>query len=204
MPIKRIQKWVLHPLTALLFASAMSFFVKTFGILDFSFAPHFVFIGFFASYLLFSRKYDLSLSVVFFCLSLWGSHKAWQIYSHPDISAEWRLKWLASGLSARVMTKELGLHPLQDGDTFRVPLTKDALQNPNQEHDVIFYKAQHCQNENCPLELKEIIKNENQSVKDSASFWYIADQNHVLTVALESGQTYVVVNQKLVPVDDSL
>lgn len=65
-----LQKYVLHPLTALLLAAGLTQFIHHFQLIDVPYAATLSFLIVFASYLLLSKKYDPILSVICLFLAL--------------------------------------------------------------------------------------------------------------------------------------
>lgn len=81
------QKYFLHPLTALIMALSAYHFVDHYALLDFRGAPHAVFVVIFLAYLLLAKKYDPSLSVIFFLIALFAGYKAYKIPEHAPNQA---------------------------------------------------------------------------------------------------------------------
>lgn len=82
-----LQKYVLHPITALFLGWGVARFVDHYHLLEFPWAPEICFALFATSYLLLSRKYDLVLSLVFLVLALGIFTQSWQMKT-PAVSVE--------------------------------------------------------------------------------------------------------------------
>lgn len=75
----KFQKYFLHPLTAVLFAGSAFAFLSHYDLLQIPYVEYITFAWIVMGYLLFSQKYDLSLSVGFFLFSLFIGYKAYSI-----------------------------------------------------------------------------------------------------------------------------
>jgi hypothetical protein len=74
------QKYIIHPLTALLFAVGTAKFIEHYQILEFPYAWLISFILVAVGYLFLSRKYDPSLSIVFFLASGFVGYQAMNLH----------------------------------------------------------------------------------------------------------------------------
>lgn len=74
-----LQKYILHPITALLLGWGVARFVGHYHLLEFSGASGICFALFAVAYLLLSRKYDLVLSIVFLVVALGIFTQSWQM-----------------------------------------------------------------------------------------------------------------------------
>lgn len=86
--MKTVQKFVIHPITALFFAFAVTRFIHHFQILEFSYAAVLSFILVFLGYVLLSRKYDPILSYIFLAGALFIGFKALQLPERIHVISE--------------------------------------------------------------------------------------------------------------------
>jgi len=97
--MKRLQKYALHPLTALLFAYTVAQFIHHFQLVEFAYASAASFVIVFVGYILLAQKYEASLSILFLIVALFLGYKAFALQKKVEVKPEAMEKRLIEKLS---------------------------------------------------------------------------------------------------------
>jgi len=83
-----LQKYILHPVMALIFAFGVARFVEHFQLLEFAYGAVLSFIFVFLGTLLLARKYDLSLTYIFLAGALFIGYKAFSLTDKKQVVSD--------------------------------------------------------------------------------------------------------------------
>lgn len=170
-----LQKYVLHPITALLLGWGMARFVGHYHLLEFPFAPEVSFALFVSAYLLLSRKYDLVLSIIFFVLAVGIFSKSWQM--KPLIAPMEPIEKIATR-QLSLITALTKSYKISHGH-FPTKIEDLAAQELNSSPLVFSF----CEINSCSQEIKTSLKEEptfviaaqNKSDDKPGQLWYMTD-----------------------------
>jgi len=105
----KTQKYFLHPLTAIFFATAAALTVYHYQLIDFSYSHYAVFGFVFLSYMFLSKKYDPSMTYIFLLVAAFIFYKGLQIKPLPanTVASEETLKNKLSVLASLIKAYEI-------------------------------------------------------------------------------------------------
>lgn len=171
--MKKLQKYVLHPLTALIMAFAVAQFMSHYQIVEFHLAAELSFIIVFIGYLFLSRKYDPSLTFIFLGVALFMGYKAMGIPGHTTTAQAPTDQILVQKLSSLVALVKFD--EIQKG---QLPSSLEGLKMPLIETKD--FQFQYCrQDDSCSRSLGQssfyIIANK-ATKGDREKSWYIDDK----------------------------
>lgn len=159
-----IQKYFLHPVTALILAYGSAAFVHRYQLLEFPYASYCMFGFVFISFLLLARKYDLILSYMFLGAGIFVFYKAMTIPPVQPIKAD-------SSVEAKLKTVGALVHLYHaQNESWPVGLDK-TLQS---KVDLPSLRLEYCQKPSCV----EKIKGFSESLLGKSPFVVIAKQEN--------------------------
>lgn len=144
----KFQKFILNPLTALLFAWGAFAFISHYDLLQIPYVEWMTAAWIVVGYLLFSRKYDLSLSVIFFLGAIFVGYKAYHIPVQSQFSVA----------SDQQVARKLILLADYKKQQPSIPVPQNIFDSLNlKADDIVFVKKGSFQIKNNPIQNKDYI-----------------------------------------------